>query len=643
MKISFNFFFYLKILLALHLLSSCTSSKGTSDPLKNTKKLVKRGHSNLYQKGALRIPNTSINLIPAGPKPLETARNLIGLSARNSFLLALKRASDSVYIIAEGSKLSLKAGQKIYREMSVFAEKIRKLTRKNAILILDKNGLLGGKIIGKSWKLSRKLLWEINTITDDIITYFDEAGNKVTEKLDFKGDEILLKTQSGARNLRRKGIEEASTVMHESYTNFITGYLTLPAKLVKNLKNTGKVFKKANLVKIAKDENKWRQKYSDKSIKLIKITGKNYFKNMKISFKAASSSLKNYKSTGISLASLKALTYTIKGIVWDGIIQPLFNFSAGCLGFVAINGIAYPLIVLSKEGKAVAQIAVSTIWNTTKSAWQIAGPTVEIAIAGVYSFLTLGVTQVAALGQSASGTIAGYSTKAAGQIAGLAIKGTGQLSARTTGYIGVPLAAAGVFLGGTITGTVVSAYGTIPAGAILLGGEGAAIASRSLGTILGGTTAIAGTTAISSWATAKGLYYVAKAVSVPSSYTLGAGIVLGYGAISHLAAHALLGVSDCAYLVLSLEGPRWVVYAIQGKLGEGKKLPPGTVLNLNKMQKAGEKFKYIPVSSKKMKKVIKSTHNNLKVQKKSELSTILDANHEQPSKKKKEKKKENNK
>ncbi|MGM0595623.1 MAG: hypothetical protein ACQES9_01155 [Myxococcota bacterium] len=643
MKYSFNLNPPVGIILFFHLLSSCTNSRETTDPLKNTKKLVKKGHRNLYQEGGLRIPNTSVNLIPAGPKPLDTARNLIGLSARNSFLLALKKASDSVYIIAEGSKISLKAGQKIYREMAVFAEKVRKLTRKSAVLILDKNGLMGGKIIGKSWKLSRELLWEINNITDDIITYFDEAGNIVTEKFHFKGDEIIWKSQSNAENIRRKGIDEASTVMQERYANFITGYLTLPAKLGKNLKNTGKTFKKANLVKIARDENKWRQKYSDKSINLIKITGKDYFDNIKISFKKASFSLKNYQNSGISLATLKAITYVIKGIVWDGIIQPLFNFSAGCLGFVAVNGIAYPLIVLSKEGKAIAQIAVSTVWNSSKSAWQIAGPTVEITIAGVYSFMTLGVTQIAALGQSATGTIAGYSTKAAGEIAGLAIKGTGQLSARTTGYIGVPLAATGIFLGGTITGTVVSTYGTIPAGAVFSGGEGTAIASRSLGTILGGTAAIGGTTAISSWATAKGLYYVAKAVSVPSSYALGAGIVLGYGAISHLAAHTLLGISDCAYLVLSLEGPRWVVYAVQGKLGRGKKLPQGSVLNLNKMQKAGEKFKYVPVSSKKMKKIIKSTHNNLKVKKKSELSTILDANHKQPSKKAKGNKKEKNK
>jgi hypothetical protein len=39
-----------------------------------------------------------------------------------------------------------------------------------------------------------------------------------------------------------------------------------------------------------------------------------------------------------------------------------------------------------------------------------------------------------------------------------------------------------------------------------------------------------------------------------------------------------------SYLVLSLEGPRWVLYAVKGKLGKGEDLVPGAMLDLKLMQ-----------------------------------------------------------
>ena len=90
-------------------------------------------------------------------------------------------------------------------------------------------------------------------------------------------------------------------------------------------------------------------------------------------------------------------------------------------------------------------------------------------------------------------------------------------------------------------------------------------------------------------------------------------MVLGYGTISHLAAHSVLAVSDAAYLVLSLEGPRWVIYAVQGNLGKGADLPPGAVLDLKKMQQAGEEIRYLPVSQEEMNAVVQGEVGDLPV------------------------------
>ena len=65
-------------------------------------------------------------------------------------------------------------------------------------------------------------------------------------------------------------------------------------------------------------------------------------------------------------------------------------------------------------------------------------------------------------------------------------------------------------------------------------------------------------------------------------------MVLSYGTMAHLGAHSILAVSDCAYLVLSLEGPRWVLYAVKGNTGSGDDLPVGAVVDLKRMQARGE-------------------------------------------------------
>jgi hypothetical protein len=98
---------------------------------------------------------------------------------------------------------------------------------------------------------------------------------------------------------------------------------------------------------------------------------------------------------------------------------------------------------------------------------------------------------------------------------------------------------------------------------------------------------------------------------VPAGYELGGGIVLGYGTTSQLAAHSVLAVADASYLVLSLEGPRWVIYAVKGELGNGEDLPPGTMLDLGNMQADGEEFYYLPVSDKEMRAVVETLYQEL--------------------------------
>jgi hypothetical protein len=155
------------------------------------------------------------------------------------------------------------------------------------------------------------------------------------------------------------------------------------------------------------------------------------------------------------------------------------------------------------------------------------------------------------------------------------------------------------------------AVGTATAGTMFVTGETAAAGTYVFGNVIAGTTLVGGTAASAGAGSAYGVYELSKAVVVPTGYELGGGIVLGYGTLSHLAAHSVLAASDCAYLVLSLEGPRWVVYAVKGKVSTGDELVGGAVVDLEKLRQQGEEIYNIPLSDEEMKKIVDSVYENL--------------------------------
>lgn len=61
-----------------------------------------------------------------------------------------------------------------------------------------------------------------------------------------------------------------------------------------------------------------------------------------------------------------------------------------------------------------------------------------------------------------------------------------------------------------------------------------------------------GTAASIGAAEAYGYYELNRAVIVPAGYGLGGGLVMSYGALSHLGAHTIWPRPDFAYLILSL-------------------------------------------------------------------------------------------
>jgi hypothetical protein len=150
--------------------------------------------------------------------------------------------------------------------------------------------------------------------------------------------------------------------------------------------------------------------------------------------------------------------------------------------------------------------------------------------------------------------------------------------------------------------------------ALGLGGELASGTGKLASTAVAGTTLVVGTSASVVTGASYGVYQLSKAVVVPSTYTLSSGVVLGYGSLSQIAGHSILAVSDASYMVLSMEGPNWVLYSVKGVLGVGEELAPGTVLDLQNMQKQGEQFKKLPITPAEMDKVIEALPEDLSTQ-----------------------------
>ncbi|MBU1534075.1 hypothetical protein KKF84_02080, partial [Myxococcota bacterium] len=593
----------LTLLLALSLslgaFSSCRPKKG-ADPLQNTRQLVVRGHKSLYFNGAFKIPSTEIRIIPPGPSPMEIAQDLVGLRARMAFLLALKAAANSIYVVRDGTRYSFRKASAINEKAAEIARVIREKAHEKGIYIVQRSFFKGTNLVARSWNFSGQLISEMDGIGDSIINAAWDAGDRMKARLRKSGLLIIQDSAQESRRIMGASLARSGTRVKEGYEAFIMGYASLPKALQSNASSVGESLKKANLVKVLKEENQWRSKVSNSAQNIVVRAVTDYPGDVSDSFRKAGKDLKAYKETGISLATLKAMRWVLKGIFWDAILKPISHVTFGGLGYILVNAVAYPTIVIIREGLAIANVAVQATWNTAKSLYQIIAPTGILAVASIFSIFDVTGSTTAAGVIKGGGYLAGQSQIRRGAIGNVLVKGGGYAAGKTVQYIGVPLAAAGIAIGGTTVGAVYAAAGSIPGAAVIVTGEAAAATTRAFGIVLSGAVMTSGPVIATGVASTHAVYRLAKAVVVPTTYTLGAGLVLSYGTLSHLAAHTLLAASDCAYLVLSLEGPRWVVYAVQGKLGKGNNLPTGAVINLKKMQKAGETIKYIPVSASEM-------------------------------------------
>lgn len=596
------------------LIGCSTMQADDEDPLKYSRKLIKEGHSSLYHHGAFEVPNTRIKLIPAGPEPLELAGEMMGMRARQAFTTSVKNAADAVYLVPAGSKLSLEYGKDIFQGGQNIGSSVTDVTRPSGTWVVSRSSEFGKKILLDSWQHGKSSAHVVDELGVGIEKGALKTGDVINTSSSTAGKEIIGSSFKGARKLSHASTHGAKKSLLYAGNRFIKGYAAVPEKLGERAEAMGDAVAIDNFTEGWVRSNERRAEYSVTFTELLGDTVSNYTENVGESFKKAGEAFDDTVDvSGFSFALLKSVRWVLQGLLWDGLVEPAAKLGAGSVGYVAVNAVAFPAMVIVEEGIAVTKLAVEVTWNTAGAVYDLVAPTAVSAVAAIYSVFQFTGGNLAAGATAAGGAVIGGAEYVAGQAAGYTVKGVGYVAGKSVQYIGVPLTAAGVTVGSGAVGVVAGGAGAVAGSAVVVTGEAASLTAQGFGTVLAGTTVVAGTTASVVAGTAVGVYELTKAVVVPAGYELGGGIVLGYGTMAQLGAHTVLAVADASYLVLSLEGPRWVVYAVKGNLGDGEELPIGTVLDLEAMQDAGEEFSYLPVSDEEMNSVVNGIYQELPV------------------------------
>ena len=593
------------ILIWLFLFSACAHID-KNDPLKNTKKLINEGHSSLYQNGAFQIPSTKIKLIPEGPGPIGLALELSGTSAKNSFLSALSEAKDSVKIVVNGSKKSYELAQDgwgVAREMS---KKISTESRSSGIWIIENSSELSKKIYGKTFELSpsvkNAMLIYSKSLSEKGVAVGDNISVAIDkDSLDFK-NKLIKKTEETSSKLTA----EAQEIWNEGKNSFIHGYVVLPKRISENFDSTNQSITFKNFADQYEKSNNHRREWSQNMSFIISGTLQEYPTKNGDSFdKIKSEFVGNTNTVGLTFASFKAAGSVVDRIFWEGGLKPIGKLGMAGLGYVFINGLAYPAMITADAGIETGNVLVQITKGIGVSVVEVVAPTGRVAISAIMSGAAWSTGTTTNFLGHGSAYVARGASLATAPVLKYAIQGSSVGAAKTIEYVGVPLVQAGIYTGGALFGVVTHGGGMVAGKTVDWGGQALSGGTSAVGGAVATSTAFVGTVGSVGLGTLNGLYQIGKATAVPSAQILGGAVVLSYGTLTQLSAHTILVASDAAYFVLSMEGPSFVIYSIKGAVSSGEKLPTNAVLNLEELRKQGEVIKKIPVSDQEMQKVLR--------------------------------------
>lgn len=582
---------------------ACSS---TSDPLKNSKELIKKGHADLYNNGAFKVPGTTITLIPKGPTPTELGLQMIGPKAKLSFKNAVEDAKQSFVVVGKGTKATFQLSGAINQKSKLIATKIKSELKTAATYIMSKTDAASTNILASNWDSANNVYQTLKNKADSLSKQHLDSAKDDRASLSSTATKIEQDMVAGAKNLQHKSLKSGKEGLEKSYQDFVLGYVTLPQKLKRNLnvmefkesfEDFSRRFEKINSTRIF---------FSKPMEQGLTETVQQTSKDVNDSLSEAGKSFDNSSALGYSLSALKAVGYLIDGILIQGMVKPVFKGLTYSTGYVIVNGVAFPAMLVGQSLLSTGDVAVKIVWNSARSIYDITAPTGIAALSGAMQLLVISGGHLSAGAVYGSAKLTRHSIEGVNQITYAGRKSYAYVEKGSIKYIAAPIAYASSLTVGATTGVGILAAGK--AAAVTLKGAAASspAVTRGTGYAVSGTTAITGT--LMSVAVGSGLfiYQVGKGIVVPTSHVLGGGIVLTAGNLIHLGAHSLLAVADATYLVLSLEGPKAIVYAIKMPFTSDEDYEAGTVLDLEQLRQQGAEIKQLPLSEHEIEAVLNS-------------------------------------
>lgn len=534
------------------------------DPLKNTKKLAVAGHTTLYNDGAFEIL-TTIHIVPPGPGTFALALQMAGGRARRSFEESIARARESVSLARAGMKITRNIAVALQQGTSDIASGARAVTR------------FGTRMAGSSLRRIRSTVNASRTYSSKVFHSTMQAGDELARGSLLAGGAIskgtsntLARMWAATIHLARRTAQASRRASRrhaaDAREQFVKDYAALPAKFGEHLKNIAECVSPRKFIGVYQNANRKRAGLSRELSHLFvdTIRGNHYTNDIKTSFRKARSELSAQHDTGYTFALLKALRWIMQGILWDAAIKPVVKMTGALLGYAIVNIVIFPVRLALNASVAVILAAVQAISNSVVLVYEIIVPSASAAAVGLFSVVVLIGGQLLAGGELLVGAVATAGTYVVGKMTAVVIASGGYVVGKIVQYVGAPLFTVCIAVGGSMFGVVVGAATAVAGSLIVIAGVTGEMITQITGHVAAGSVLVGGFIAAVIAGAVLGAYELIKAVVVPVIYELGAGLIIIYSILLQLSAHVVLAVADVAYLLLSLEGARWVLHLVKG-------------------------------------------------------------------------------
>lgn len=567
------------------------TDKKSEDPLKNTKKLAIEGHTSLYYQGALPVKGTSIKFIPPFEEsPVSFMGQRFGF-AKEEYSRSVLKARESVVIIKDGTKMSWSAAGKLSAGGDAAVQYLNENATKPGLFIMYVSVAESYGIVGSSLDRGFDTHKEVVANSETIRKEWDEWAN-----MQLNQKEAVDNSPSA-----KKRYNQYKEKFQKDFESTVYGYVDLDDALKSTYDDTYDDLKSGSWKRRFSEIEDLRSSVSEKIFGNWKETIFTFGKDTSQEFGRAKEDLESIADgEGVPLALLKAFSRTTKALFYDSIIKPIGKMTLLSVGYVSWNGIIYPAAVITNAAGTGLYCLVETFALAGKGVVYITAPSLELGLGALLN------STEAVLNESVHSMEKGVklTSAVARKTSAYSVKTAAVVTESSGKYILAPMSLVGVTSGQTVLGGGLAVSGTVT-GATFAGASATAQTVTYTSTkVAAGTVGLVGTAASFGTGTTFGVYQISKAIGVPSGVVIGSGIVLSYEFIAHMSAHSVLAVADCTYLVLSLEGGKWVVYGVKDGSKKASRLLTGAVVDMDQIRKEGGTVVKVPLEEGEVEKIL---------------------------------------